>query len=188
MNTDEYVVENEKEEFSEAYEDVSPEEEKLILESWQKVIDFAVNHVGVSSVHPQVDPKLWPGPEGQNVSKPATNCLRRNYLDVVTSDKSILWSILWFYDHLINRVQLHGCRLIYCLKIILLNVARCRFGYPMTLKGFEEKMKSADGKEFLDEILRTIDFEAGGCFEFGKLSLLRNHARLVLHVPELLTI
>ena len=45
MNTDEYVVENEKEEFSEAYEDVSPEEEKLILESWQKVIDFAVNHV-----------------------------------------------------------------------------------------------------------------------------------------------
>ena len=73
------------------------------------------------------------------------------------------------YVQLINRVQLHGCRLSYCLKIILLNVARCRFGYPMTLKGFEEKMKSADGKEFLDEILRTIDFEAGGCFEFGKL-------------------
>ena len=58
----------------------------------------------------------------------------------------------------------------------------------MTLKGFEEKMKSADGKEFLDEILRTIDFEAGGCFEFGKLSLLSNHVLLVLHVPELLTI
>ena len=45
----------------------------------------------------------------------------------------------------------------------------CRFGYTMTLKGFEERMKSADGQEFLDEILRTIDFEAGGCFEFGKL-------------------
>ena len=49
-------------------------------------------------------------------------------------------------------------------------------------------MKSVNGQEFLDEILKTIDFEAGGCFELGKLSLLRNHARLVLHVPELLTI
>ena len=58
----------------------------------------------------------------------------------------------------------------------------------MTLKGFEEKIESADGQEFLDEPLRTIDLEAGGCFEFGKLSLLSNHVLLVLHVPELLTI
>ena len=40
----------------------------------------------------------------------------------------------------------------------------------------------------MDEILRNIDFENCGSFEFGKLSLLRNYARLVLHVPELLTI
>ena len=53
---------------------------------------------------------------------------------------------------------------------------------------FKERMKSVNGQEFLDEILKTIDFEAGGCFELGKLILLRNHARLVLHVPELLTI
>jgi hypothetical protein len=29
--------------------------------------------------------------------------------------------------------------------------------------------------------MRVIDFETGGCFEFGKLTL-------VMHVPELLTI
>jgi hypothetical protein len=32
----------------------------------------------------------------------------------------------------------------------------------MSLKGFEERIKSADGQEFLDEFLRTIYFEVGG--------------------------
>jgi hypothetical protein len=61
----------------ENYEDVSPEEQSSILESRQKVIEFAVNRHGLSSVHPQVNSKQWPGPEGQNVSKPLTNCLRK---------------------------------------------------------------------------------------------------------------
>ena len=174
----------EEENQEENYEDVSPEEQALILESRQKVVEFAVNHLGLSSVHPQENPKQWPGPEGQNVSKPLTNCLRKNYLDVITSEGGVLED----YENLVNRVQLHGCRLSYCLKIILLNIARCRFGYPMRLNGFEERMTGADGQQFLDELLRVIDFETGGCFEFGKLTLLRNHARLVMHVPELLII
>ena len=65
-------------------------------------------------------------------------------------------------ENLINRVQIHGCRLIYCLKIILLNIERYRFGYPMTLNGFEERMTGAD------ELLRVIDFETGGCLNFKK--------------------
>ena len=43
----------------------------------------------------------------------------------------------------------------------------------MTLKGSIERMKASDGKVFL---------------EFGTLILLRNHTRLVMHSPELLTI
>ena len=121
----------EEENQEENYEDVSPEEQASILESRQKVVEFAVNHLGLSSVHPQENPKQWPGPEGQNVSKPLTNCLRKNYLNVITRKGGVLED----YENLVNRVQLHGCRLSYCLKIILLNIARCRFGYPMRLNG-----------------------------------------------------
>jgi hypothetical protein len=41
----------------------------------------------------------------------------------------------------------------------------------MRLNGFEERMTGADGQQFLDELLSVIDFETGGCFEFGKLTL-----------------
>ena len=65
------------------------------------MIEFTTQDLGLSACHPQPDPKLWPGPEGQDVTAPATNCLRDNFLDVTDFETD--------YEHLINRAMLHAC-------------------------------------------------------------------------------
>ena len=151
-----------------------------VQESRDKVIEFTVLDLGLSACHPQIDPKLWPGPEGQNVSKPATNCLRTTFLDVEDIDQD--------YELLVNRVELHTCRLLYCLKKFL-ESQRCRFGYPLTLVGFIERILDGEGgRKIWEEVVRSDDFPLGAGFEYGKLRIVRNHPRIVMHVPELLVL
>ena len=146
-------------------------------------VDFVVKNVGLSACHPQSNPKLWPGPEGQNVFRPATNCLRLGFLQVKQED------LEEDYENLVNRVQLHSCRTTYCLKQMFpLQVWKCRFGYPLTLHGFKMKLSTEEGKTFLDEMLRSEEVQNGAEFEDGDMINLRNHCRLVLHIPELLSI
>ena len=148
-----------------------------VAASRERVIDFSVLDLGLSACHPQRDPKLWPGPEGQNVSKPPTNCLRTNFRDVI--------DIIQDYEMIVNRVQLHSCRITYCLKKILESY-RCRFGFPLTLKGFLVKLFEAPGASSIwDELERLEDFQSGAEFEDRKIQLLRNHPRIVVHVPEI---
>jgi ATP-dependent DNA helicase PIF1 len=136
--------------------------------------------LGLSACHPQMDPKLWPPPEGQNGTKPASNCLRTSFLDIDDVD--------FDYEMLINRVQRHTCRILYCLKKFL-ESHRCRFGYPLTLIGFIANfLEGAQRTDLWNEIVRTEDFPLGAGFENGKLQIVRNHPRLVMHVPELLNI
>ena len=70
-----------------------------------KVIDFVTNRLGLSAVHPENDPTLWPGPEGQARSAPPGNCLRQIYEDAVETPASLLQD----YIDLINRTELHKC-------------------------------------------------------------------------------
>ena len=150
-----------------------------VAQGRRNVIDFVTKDLGLSACHPQSDPKLWPGPEGQNVNKPPTNCLRTPFLKVSDQEQD--------YELLVNRVQLHGCRLSYCLRKIL-ELLRCRFGYPITLKGFINQLLTSEGSSILNEVLRLDDFKCGAAYENGKLQFLRNHPRFVMHIPELLPI
>ena len=146
-----------------------------VAASRQRVVDFTVLEFGLSACHPQMDPKRWPGPEGQNVHRPSTNVLRKSFLDVVNLEED--------YEQIINRVQLHSCRMTYCLRKDL-ETFRCRFGSPWTLKGFLVKL-SEDPNPILDELERLDDFKSGAEFQSGKIELLRNHPRVVIHLPEL---
>ena len=145
-----------------------------VAASRQRVVDFTVLDFGLSACHPQMDPKLWPGPEGQNVNRPSTNVLRKSFLDVVNLEDD--------YELIINRVQLHSCRPTYCLRKVM-EMFRCRFGSPWTLKGFLVKLSEAPNVIW-DELERSEDFPSGAEFDSGKIELLRNHPRLVVHLPE----
>ena len=76
-----------------------------------KVINYAVNTLGVTRIHPQEDPVQWPPPLGQNVHVPLTNCLRKRFQDI--EDYSTQ------YELLINRAMIHKCTLNYCLNKML---------------------------------------------------------------------
>ena len=158
----------------------SEERKQEVAESRQRVIDFTTKDLGLSTCHPQPDPKLWPGPEGQNVSAPATNCLRENFLDVTDLEAD--------YESIVNRVMLHACKPTYCLIKAAFERYRCRFGYPLTLHGFIRRLLEANGGQIWDEIVRTDGFDEAAEFLNGTLELLRNHPRLVSHIPELLPI
>ena len=93
------------------------------------------------------------------------------------------------YEYLVNRVQLHTCKPSYCLKQMFpLQAWRCRCGFPLTEWGFKKEMQTQDGKQYLHKIVRTEDFQLGADFVDGKLEFLRNHGRLVMHIPELLSL
>ena len=164
---------------------VSTEETKQeVAASRQRVIEFTTQDLGLSACHPQPDPKRWPGPYGQDVSAPATNCLRDNFLDITDFETD--------YEHLINRAMLHACRITYCIIESAFRREnlpdRCRFGYPLTLYGFIQRLLEVDGHAIWDEIERDPEFQEGADFVYGTLEILRNHPRLVCHVPELLSL
>ena len=107
--------------------------ESHVMSCRNSVIDFTVKDLGLSAIHPQSDPKLWPAPEGMNIERPETNSLRVNLLDVLDFELD--------YEYLVNLVQLHGCRRTYCIIKAVEGVShyvRCRFGYPMTLVGYSQ--------------------------------------------------
>ena len=159
---------------------------ETVDKSRENVINWNVNHVGLSSLHPQADFKLWPGPEGQNIYKPTSNCLREDYEHVV-KDKATIASD---YEQLVNRVELHKCRRNYCLhQIPKTDRFVCRFRFPVAPKGFEIKTEKIGNNDVIQSVTRTDTFARGAEFDIaGELDTLRNHGRIVNHIPELLTI
>merc|ERR1712001_188089 len=49
------------------------------LNARENMIRFAIRETGISAVHPNPDPHQWPGPHGQNVSKPKENIMRDQF-------------------------------------------------------------------------------------------------------------
>ena len=72
--------------------ELSPEEQEQIaanhervLASRREVADFSTFRLGQTAMHPQKDPKQWPGKEGLNIQKPRVHCSRRQFSDVVSN-------------------------------------------------------------------------------------------------------
>ena len=147
----------------------------------QRVVDFVINHAGISAVHPELDPKQWP--EGQNVAPPSINCLRTTYKDATCTPETLITDLI----NLINRVQRHGCKIKYCLKTnekgeLLL----CKFKYPMEHYGFTAEL---DEQNNLASMTRDpSEYKEGGGFSADSLRLIRNHPRLVANINELLVV
>ena len=102
-----------------------------------KLINFSVNTIGVSAVHPNSDPKQWPSPFGSNVYCPPTNCLRQRFLDIDDMNSH--------YENLVNRVMLHMCRFGICLNNKKHDPS-CRFKFPMDTLGFDLMYDESDSR------------------------------------------
>ena len=149
----------------------------------KKVIAFLTERLGLSAIHPEADCTQWPGQE--NSATPVTNCLRIPYTDALQSSSTHLQDLI----NLVNRVQIHKCKLGYCLKYDENGVLQqCRFKYPRKLVGFQAIFEEQD-ESLLVAILRIVgQLVDGAGFVKGELLNIRNHDRLVETIPEILTV
>jgi len=154
------------------------------VDSQNKIIEFSTEVLGISGLHPNPKPIDWPGPYGQNVHTPPSNCLRKTFRSL-----SLPAEFKEQYEALINRCMCHKCRVGYCLKkqMHANDCQNCRFNFPIELHGF---------KEVFDELQQHIismektesESKKAADFVQGKLRFLRNHPTVVHHVPEFLLI
>ena len=191
-----------------------PEEQERIgaeheraLECRRQVADFSAFRLGETAIHPQKDPKQWPGKEGLNIQKPRVNCLRRQFSDVVADptkqntfpfqvprgrkrkqpepenilvDEATAQRIIDDAILMVNRTQLHKCTARYCLKIVVAAAMLCKFHFPKELEGF-----SAEQIGMLYDIVHNqMADHPGAVFEGNDLKHARNHPRLVVTISE----
>lgn len=107
-----------------------------IWSSREEVVKFSALTVGISTVHPSLDPKEWPAPLGQNVYKPRTDALRKGFENIVI-DPLLLTEQ---YKQLVNRVLLHKCKLGYCINKNRYEMV-VNENAPLTKKGKPRKKK-----------------------------------------------
>ena len=85
-----------------------PCEIQIHEEAKQRVCDFAMNHIGLTTLHPNPDPMQWPERMPHTIDN---QCLRLNIKDI--SDPKELSKI---YESRVNLVQRHACNHNYCLS------------------------------------------------------------------------
>ena len=153
-----------------------------IMEAKKKIINFT-NMLGVSAVHPQREVRHWPGPEGLANQAPPLNVLREEYMNI-----NIEGDFETHYEMLLNRTMLHKCREGYCLCLKHTKFGKkiCRFGFEADYLGFDPVYED-EGKS-LKSFKRNKQCPEGAEIRDGDLFLLRNHKRMVAHIPELLCI
>ena len=168
------------------YPVVTEEQQANIEESRRQLVEFAVDHMGLSAVHPQMNPKLWPLPEGQTADEPAINCLREEDLEVFKGKDYTLADL----ERMINRVNLHKCTKTYCLRYVVELIKYiCRFHFPMALQGYKFDIeKTLPDTETIVGLLQNECAAAGASIKDGKLHIGRNHPRIVQTIQELLII
>ena len=69
----------------------------------EKIIKFAVEDLGISEMHPNLDPFAWKPPYGLNSVEPKENVLRQTLAENMDSAQSLQLA----NERLINRVQIH---------------------------------------------------------------------------------
>ena len=163
-----------------------PEKKEEFKQTREEVARFSAHTLGISGMHPNPRPAEWPGPYGQDVMRPATNCLRNRFLDLDSKE-----GCQCQYEKLINRCMLHHCREGYCLNCARRDkVTRemiCRFHFPIDLHGFKMIFDEA-GAHIAGLQKIPTESDVGAEFCRNELKFLRNHPVVVHHVPELLLI
>ena len=169
---------------------LTPEEERDIKEARDRVRDFTCYRLGVSKLHPQEDPHLWPAEDGGNAyGPPDENCLIQDFLTLYHGDVINEAD----YERLVNKVEIHRCTSSYCLRLQkLLKIYLCRFKFPNQPFGFqmvnETDEEGTVNHHKLVEILIKEGIDEGAYYQMNILEFLRTHPRLASHVPELLCI
>ena len=161
-----------------------PERHEEVKATRDEVARFASHTLGITGMHPNPTPQEWPGPYGQDVQRPATNCLRERFLNLETPAECKEQ-----YEKLCNRCMLHHCREAYCLSKQRRDKTTremiCRFHFPIDLHGFKFIFDHAGSKIIGVDKVQT-ETNAGAEFLRNELKFLRNHPTVVHHVPELL--
>ena len=165
---------------------------RVVEPARDRVIDYAVNTLGLNASFPEDDVELWPPPHGPNHTPPAINPLRQN---ILTVDDDPDQNLEQHYANLCCRVQIHGCKTGYCLKrrqnMPADAAIKCRFGYPLYEAGFEKGAQSIDpatGKVYYQRNRKPDCYEKGAEVHGKELVLLRNLSNLVMHLCELLIV
>ena len=187
------------------------QDHERVLASRTRVADFSTFRLGQTAIHPQKDPKQWPGKEGLNIQRPRVNCLRRQFSDVVAdpnkpitfqfqaprgrkgkqlakprenilADEATAQRIIDDAILMVNRLQLHNCTKRYCLKIVVAAILLCKFHFPMELEGFTSEQIG----ELYDKVHNYMADHPGAVFKGDDLVLARNHPRLVVTISELI--
>ena len=148
-----------------------------------KVREFASFQAGLSSLHPEFNHKEWP--EGDNSSAPPINCLRQVYEDVVRTPHLLLTDLI----NLVNRVLRHFCKLNYCLNSNKPSKNHyCKLGYPKEIVGYQIKYDEQN-TSLVTAVSRIVDqYPEGSGFIKGCFNMIRNHSRIVTHIPEILVV
>ena len=168
------------------------------LRAREKIIRFATERLNISARHPTQDPKLWPGPEGQSVYKPKHCVLREKFR---VPKKNPLDYSRRQYEKIVNYCMLHNCKVGYCKKNV---EGCCKHHFPYLYHGYKPKFIMANEKErILDEVVKSVGTPSnlqetvngrrapilGASFVIRnktELRFVRNHQRVVKHIPELL--
>ena len=173
-------------------------DEDPIISGQKKICNFAVNHIGLTAVHPNPNPMDWP----ERMPHIKDNeCLRINIKDIHDPKK-----MTEIYESRVNLVQRHACFQGYCLKCSKKNKetndCKYRFKFPKDIHGFitktddqkmicevcrmkmeEEKYKDKDIKYKYKEEKRVAP--DGASIVKGKICPIRNHPRIVEHIKEM---
>ena len=163
-----------------------PERAQEFKTTREQVAKFSAHTLGITGMHPNPRPADWPGPYGQDVMRPATNCLRQRFLDLDSTQ-----NYQSQYEKLINRCMLHHCREGYCLnrnrRDKNTGEMTCRFHFPIKLHGFKFEFEE-NGSRIAEVKKVATASNVGAEFHDTELRFLRNHPTVVHHVPELLLI
>ena len=157
--------------------DKTDEVKARVADARTRVLKLGTETFGLSSVHPQPNPDLWPD---NGAPAPAENVLRFSFPGLPDSEAD--------YEYLVNRVQRHKCTPTYCLRKTNEGDYICRFGFPQFLCGYVREPVSAERNSELRlerDVTRCPD---GGVVTEEELIFLRNHPFVVTHVPELLSL
>ena len=169
---------------------ITPQEEQDIRRARKHVCDFSSYRLGISTLHPQVDPHHWPAEDGGSCyGPPEENCLIQDFLTLYHGSEIDKED----YERLVNRVEIHRCTSSYCLRVQKLTKAYlCRFKFPKLPFGFkivtETDKNGVDNQHKLAEILVNEGVTESAYYQMNILELLCTHPRVVSHVPELLCI
>ena len=174
------------------------ENENLKIAAEKKVCDFAVNHIGLTTLHPNHDPMQWP----ERMPYATDNqCLRLNIKDICDPKE-----ISQIYESIINIVQIHTCTQNYCLcydkRDKETNEPNCRFHFPKDIHGFntdiddQNRINSlsrmrVDQESYKDKAIKYKHKEEkrvapdGASIINNNICPIRNHHRIVQHIKEM---